>query len=718
MSSSAAPANASSTVGEQLDLALQREAFEKVLTASPLFAVYVWDFILTFPHEYRTMWKSEHWTPVRVAFFINRYGGLLNIIMFMCLFWLKVDAKTCNKVHLLEPVVSSIIFTSGQFILGARLWVVWNRQKWIAWFFGFVAIFGIVIQVWAVAPNKPLSLPSGLRGCISVKGQQNSNYIWVYWIPPLVYDTIATILVLVPLISHWRKSSLTRLLTIFARDGVIYFVVVFICNLINAVYFSIPNVPNPALNAPLTLIFIPMMTSRLVLHLRSAAAPVANSQASGNGFGRPNTMMPTLPAPNQTDEFREQEVHLQNLAGRMRGSLPVSYDGVAVSGLEKRQAEPAKAMSSSEPSASTAETELALALQRAALEEVLSASRTYLTACFAVYVWDFILTFPDDYKAMWRAERWTPVRVAFFIVRYGGLLNLVSFMCLFWLKIDPKTCAKVHTIQPVASIILFLGCEFLLGARVLVMWNRRRWIVWFFGIFAICGTAVQFWGAFPNEPLSLPSGLRGCISVHLGFLVRAYRYWDQINNGKYRFPPLLYDTTVTIFVLVPLFTRWRKSTRTRLLTIFARDGVIYFVVVCICNLVNAVYSSIPNVVNPVLNVPLPLAFAPIMAYRIVLHLRSVAPGANSREGTSGGSNARRGNNLIPGFGSQNQPDTGGDTELRVESLWRKMEAGALPISFEDVGVNEGTNQEKGQEPARDHDEYSSPQDSVEVVSKK
>ncbi|KAH8916368.1 hypothetical protein BT69DRAFT_1340280 [Atractiella rhizophila] len=371
-------------------------------------------------------------------------------------------------------------------------------------------------------------------------------------------------------------------------------------------------------------------------------------------------------------------------------------------------------MSSSEPSASTAETELALALQRAALEEVLSASRTYLTACFAVYVWDFILTFPDDYKAMWRAERWTPVRVAFFIVRYGGLLNLVSFMCLFWLKIDPKTCAKVHTVQPVASIILFLGCEFLLGARVLVMWNRRRWIAWFFGIFAICGTVVQFWGAFPNEPLRLPPGLRGCISVSKG---QKYIWvaW---------FPPLIYDTTVTIFVLIALISHWRKSARTRLLTIFARDGVIYFVVVCICNLVNAVYSSIPNVVNPVLNAPLLLAFVPIMASRIVLHLRSVAPGASSREGRSGSSNSRRRNNLIPGFGSHNQPDTGGDTELRVQSLWRKMEAGALPISFEDVGVKvEGTNQEKRQEPSRNHDgdvhdEYSSPQGSVEVGSKK
>ncbi|KAH8915178.1 hypothetical protein BT69DRAFT_1341635 [Atractiella rhizophila] len=65
----------------------------------------------------------------------------------------------------------------------------------------------------------------------------------------------------------------------------------------------------------------------------------------------------------------------------------------------------------------TVEEQLVLALQREAVEEVLSASRTYLTACFSIYAWDFILTFPDEYRTIWRAERWTPVRVAFIINR-------------------------------------------------------------------------------------------------------------------------------------------------------------------------------------------------------------------------------------------------------------------------------------------------------------
>ncbi|KAH8922710.1 hypothetical protein BT69DRAFT_1350656 [Atractiella rhizophila] len=323
-------------------------------------------------------------------------------------------------------------------------------------------------------------------------------------------------------------------------------------------------------------------------------------------------------------------------------------------------------MSSSNPSTGpdpTVEEQLDLALQRAAIEEVLSASRTYLTACFAIYGWDFILTFPDEYRTMWNAERWTPVRVAFFISRqatlfYGGLLHLVGFMCLYWLKIDLKTCNKIHLLPPLSTLIISRGY------------------------------------------LSLNLKARG-LTVSL----------------------LLYDTTVTIFVIIPLISHWRKAPRTRLLTIFARDGLVYFVVVSICNLINAVYFSIPGVVNPALNVPLSVTFTPMMACRIVLHLRSVGSVNLREEGPSSGSGSRLRNNMNPNFGNHNQPGTHGRGEVRLENLGRQVDGTALPISFEDAVVKgeSVTNLGKGLDLSPDvdtHDQYSSSQYGVHVVAKK
>ncbi|KAH8916493.1 hypothetical protein BT69DRAFT_1355652 [Atractiella rhizophila] len=361
-------------------------------------------------------------------------------------------------------------------------------------------------------------------------------------------------------------------------------------------------------------------------------------------------------------------------------------------------------MSSSPSPSLSVEEQLDLALQRAAVEEVLSASRTYLTACVAVYGWDFVLTFADEYRTIWRAERWTPVRIAFLINRYWGLLDVIFTMCLFWLKIDTKTCDRIHILNPIAGSILLLSCEFLLGARVCVLCNykRRKWIAWFFGVFAICGFVVQIWSLIPNRALPLPPGLRGCIP-DLG---------DQVRNHKYIWiywlPPLLYDTAATIFVFASLISHWRKTPRTRLLTIFAADGAIYFAVVFICNLMNAIYFSIPNVVNPLLNAPLPLIFTTIMASRIVLHLRAVGPAANSRDGgSSGGSGSQRRQNVIPKVGAQNQPAPRGESEVRLQNLGRRME-GELPVNYE-VKIETAASLEKGLKPSGDvdgHDEYS------------
>ncbi|KAH8916374.1 hypothetical protein BT69DRAFT_784204 [Atractiella rhizophila] len=362
-------------------------------------------------------------------------------------------------------------------------------------------------------------------------------------------------------------------------------------------------------------------------------------------------------------------------------------------------------------SSSTVQEQLDLALQREAFEEVLSASRTYLTALFAIYGWDFIVTFPDEYKMMWKAERWTPVRVAFFLNRYYGLLDNVMFMCLFWFKIKPKTCDKIHLLEPIASAAVVLICEFLFAARVLAVWNRRRWIAWFFGTFAIFAFVVQVWSVIPNRALVLPPGSRGCFSAR-GAKNYIWVYWV---------PPLLYDTTATIFVTLPLISHWRKSQRTRLLTIFARDGVLYFFVIFVCNLVNVIYFSIPTVVNPVLNAPLPLIFTTMMASRIVLHLRSIAPVANSREeGPSSHSGSGR-RNTITQFGSNNQPSTHGGREVRLQSLGRRMEGGS-PLNYEGVlvSVEQVTNLEKKLEPSPDvdgHDAYSASEYDVQISAK-
>ncbi|KAH8918177.1 hypothetical protein BT69DRAFT_598537 [Atractiella rhizophila] len=237
----------------------------------------------------------------------------------LCLLWFEFSAKLCDKVHFLEPVATTVLFLNCEFLLGARVWVMWNRRKWVAYFFATFAIAGTAVQVVSFAEDNALPLLPGLRGCISIRGRD--SYIWVYWVPLLLYDTAATIFMLVPLLTQWRTAPPTHLISTFMRDGILYFIIVSICNLVNVVYFSIPKELNPTFNCPLTLTFTTMMASRIVLHLR-AIAPGSNSR---EGDSSRSGSFPKFRNAN-----KPSDLHLHSVGRRREGDLHLSYGGVRV----------------------------------------------------------------------------------------------------------------------------------------------------------------------------------------------------------------------------------------------------------------------------------------------------------------------------------------------------------------------------------------------------
>ncbi|KAH8922486.1 hypothetical protein BT69DRAFT_237652 [Atractiella rhizophila] len=283
------------------------------------------------------MWKAQRWTPVRFAFFFNRYWSLLSVVLTMCFAWLEFAPKTCDRVQVLVPVAGIFVFLGCEFLFGARVWVMWNRRTWIAYFFGILALAGATVQVWAVTHNMALRLPPGLRGCLSVRADQNNQ--WAFWLPLLLYDTTATIFMLKPVLAHCGTTPPSRLLSIFLRDGVLYFIIVFACNLINLIYFCIPSVLIPGLNSSLAILFTTMMASRIVLHLRSVANSPGGSNASAT-HGQSNTS-PKFRNLFKSDVAELPDAPLRSGVRRIDGGMEAAYADVIVTveadtNMEKR----------------------------------------------------------------------------------------------------------------------------------------------------------------------------------------------------------------------------------------------------------------------------------------------------------------------------------------------------------------------------------------------
>ncbi|KAH8918461.1 hypothetical protein BT69DRAFT_1353862 [Atractiella rhizophila] len=255
-------------------------------------AVYVWEYIITFHMEYSKMWKAERWTPVRFVFFFNRYWGIGLAVLLMVTLWTEIPAGKCKHLHFIQPVWGLLLVVSNEFLLGARVYAIWNQNKRIAYGLGTLSFTAAAVKIFISVQDKPVPIPDGfgLKGCISNAGV---SYMWarlsisffprpptlVLWALPLLYDTVVFSLTLVPLYKYYKTGGRTPLLEAFLRDGAIFFAVSVAVNVVNLVYFLVPGVTNNAFNTPLALIVATMMAARVVLNLRAPQYRMHNSSS-------------------------------------------------------------------------------------------------------------------------------------------------------------------------------------------------------------------------------------------------------------------------------------------------------------------------------------------------------------------------------------------------------------------------------------------------------
>ncbi|KAH8922858.1 hypothetical protein BT69DRAFT_1297616 [Atractiella rhizophila] len=110
-------------------------------------------------------------------------------------------------------------------------------------------------------------------------------------LPLLLYDATTTIFMLLPSVAHMRNAPLSKVLSTFMSDGVLYFTVMSLCNLVNMIYFS---------------------------------------QSQNTGPSGSSSHSNIVPKFRNGDVSAVPDVHLQSVGRQMEGGLQVSYAGVIV----------------------------------------------------------------------------------------------------------------------------------------------------------------------------------------------------------------------------------------------------------------------------------------------------------------------------------------------------------------------------------------------------
>ncbi|KAG6872449.1 hypothetical protein C0995_009706 [Termitomyces sp. Mi166 len=176
--------------------------------------------------------------------------------------------SVCDR-YVLFPEALKVVtsFTTGVlFIL--RLYAIYSRSLTVAVLGGIFLAAELGIKIWSFTDGTSLDLPEGLVGCILV-GRTQLRFAFT-WIVELVFDSYVFFSTVYRVFQHNRLRHGTEetLLDRIFRDGVLYFAVIFVANLVTVLLFMLAPPDIKAINASFSTLITNLMVSRLILNLR------------------------------------------------------------------------------------------------------------------------------------------------------------------------------------------------------------------------------------------------------------------------------------------------------------------------------------------------------------------------------------------------------------------------------------------------------------------
>ncbi|KAF8999603.1 hypothetical protein BDQ17DRAFT_1328142 [Cyathus striatus] len=192
-------------------------------------ALWVFEHSITMHLEISYIWRSSHWSIVQIMYLVVRYGAYIDIslnVVVQCFPSLSV------RSWILLPGMTAV-----EVILTLRVWAVWKKSRNMGILL-FVSFFSVVISSWVnggiLANSVTFDAQEYLvRGCLVTNGKVATEA--AIWGILLAYDTLMMLLLLPPAYDAFRRGGKSTLANIVIRDGIIYYIYLFVASLVNMV---------------------------------------------------------------------------------------------------------------------------------------------------------------------------------------------------------------------------------------------------------------------------------------------------------------------------------------------------------------------------------------------------------------------------------------------------------------------------------------------------
>ncbi|KAF9553767.1 hypothetical protein CPC08DRAFT_216582 [Agrocybe pediades] len=240
-------------------------------------SIFIWDYFMTLGMEIELVWSSR-WTFMKVVFLIQRYLPFFDTIGLVLSHQLLhgLSPDTCQNLYRVSAVAIVLGFFFSEIILTVRAWAVLNAQcmPWISKILPFFFVGWWSLDLYFVSSFLkslqigPPPFPS-FAGCF-VTGANES--LILCWTIVLIWDALVLLMMVVPGLEAYRSGGETALLDIVYREGMVYYLYLFILSVVNIVIVKLLPAEYQNLFTSTERVIHSILASRVLLHIRCYAA--------------------------------------------------------------------------------------------------------------------------------------------------------------------------------------------------------------------------------------------------------------------------------------------------------------------------------------------------------------------------------------------------------------------------------------------------------------
>ncbi|KAF8876345.1 hypothetical protein BD779DRAFT_167389 [Infundibulicybe gibba] len=228
------------------------------------------DHILTFGEEIELIWKSR-WNLSKTVYLLQRYFALISLSGLTA----ARLRGSCGQFYRVEGVAITVIICVVDFVLVVRVWTLYARNWRVFMFLSTLT----TLEIIAMMAVDETTITAGMKGDYVLTASTTMlcntpntplHIISFYPLAPLIVTSIMFTMTLWKCAStlYEYRNNHMPILSLFLRDGVFWFLAVFVVTLITFVNWRYGRVSLvTVMNSPMAAVYT-LVSSRTLLNLR------------------------------------------------------------------------------------------------------------------------------------------------------------------------------------------------------------------------------------------------------------------------------------------------------------------------------------------------------------------------------------------------------------------------------------------------------------------